>query len=310
MHRSVSGGGARRTAFTLVELLVVVGIIALLLTILMPSLGRASELARRAVCASHLHGLGHAWNMYWNEWNNEHPPMFNPLRYGDWHVSDITSQWNHMIWTGNHPTYGGTVAKAQWMQSGRLLEAELIAGVDNYLCPTVIRNYPEPWFQDPKNGNLEDDLRKMPLAGLGKYPTANYWPPVKERSCGAHMTYGIRRCTYYDDPSLAALGNGQIGDDHIMFLESGVGMVVNPTNFSFMADNFSTPDMALLSHVPGVNVLRMAGNVKFWKDTEGNVLYDNGLASIGYGPPSNGIHDDIWMIIDGYHAAPPGRFTK
>ena len=47
-----------RRAFTLVELLVVVAIIALLVSLLMPSLRQARELARRATCLSNLHQIG------------------------------------------------------------------------------------------------------------------------------------------------------------------------------------------------------------------------------------------------------------
>jgi len=52
------------SGFTLIELLVVVAIIALLVSILMPSLGRAKDLARQAVCASQLHEIGLAAHMY------------------------------------------------------------------------------------------------------------------------------------------------------------------------------------------------------------------------------------------------------
>jgi len=53
-----------RQGFTLIELLVVIAIIALLVSILMPSLKRAKELARRTVCASNLHTIGISMQFY------------------------------------------------------------------------------------------------------------------------------------------------------------------------------------------------------------------------------------------------------
>ncbi len=53
-----------RKAFTLIELLVVVAIIALLIAILLPSLGRARENAKRTVCQSRLRSWGQGFQAY------------------------------------------------------------------------------------------------------------------------------------------------------------------------------------------------------------------------------------------------------
>ena len=63
-----------RKGFTLIELLVVISIIALLLSILLPTLGRARESAKKVVCLSNMRQMGIAVQCYLMECSDHLPP--------------------------------------------------------------------------------------------------------------------------------------------------------------------------------------------------------------------------------------------
>lgn len=77
-HDDLRGLGSRHrpAGFTLVELLVVIGIIALLLSILLPVLGKAKEAANSAKCLSNMRQIGVAVVLYTNDNNNKWLPPY------------------------------------------------------------------------------------------------------------------------------------------------------------------------------------------------------------------------------------------
>jgi prepilin-type N-terminal cleavage/methylation domain-containing protein/prepilin-type processing-associated H-X9-DG protein len=82
----------RQRAFTLVELLVVVGIIALLIGILLPVLSKARESANRTKCAANLRSIGQAAHVFASQHNGYFPRAFitgtgNPMP-SDFDASD------------------------------------------------------------------------------------------------------------------------------------------------------------------------------------------------------------------------------
>src|SRR5436190_199842 len=60
-------------AFTLVEMLVVIGIIGILASLLLPALSTAKANAHATTCKNHLHQMGLALKMYVDENNNRYP---------------------------------------------------------------------------------------------------------------------------------------------------------------------------------------------------------------------------------------------
>jgi len=82
----------RRKGFTLVELLVVIGIIAVIMAMLMPSLSRARVQARLAQCMSGARQAYFAVEMYCNDNRNYYPAAFP-----GWHANNPASVNNHWL---------------------------------------------------------------------------------------------------------------------------------------------------------------------------------------------------------------------
>lgn len=78
-------GHDKFAAFTLIELLVVIAIISLLVSILLPSLTQAKDLAKRTLCQTNLKNLGTAFQYYLND-HDQRFPNLQDIGWG-WHTA-------------------------------------------------------------------------------------------------------------------------------------------------------------------------------------------------------------------------------
>jgi prepilin-type N-terminal cleavage/methylation domain-containing protein/prepilin-type processing-associated H-X9-DG protein len=117
--------GSWLRAFTLIELLVAVTMIGLLAAIMLPSLAKARRQGKSAVCASNLHQLGVAANMYLNEHNDAFWPF-------QWDSPEGINWWFGLEPEGPHP--GDTDRP---LDRDRSILAKYIENVhEAFLCPS------------------------------------------------------------------------------------------------------------------------------------------------------------------------------
>src|SRR3989339_1392859 len=105
---------AKRKAFTLVELLVVISIIALLLSILLPSLNKAREAAKKIVCQSNIKQQILACSLYMQNNNQCFPTLYDPTT-----GKPFNNYWEY-AWGGGLGPWGVT-ERGDWNYDMKLL---------------------------------------------------------------------------------------------------------------------------------------------------------------------------------------------
>lgn len=175
-----------RPGFTLVELLVVIGIIAALIAILLPALTRARESAKRAACLSNIRQLAMGLRMYGQDWKQAIPLGFNN-----------TKQRSFLVWYGGSSS-NTDIYRPQWKLWGVVYDAGHVPQPRVLYCPSMtdeafMYDTPSnPWPHSQKPGDplppYGPDLAFATSASYGMRPTKQWYANYNTNWATPRMT--------------------------------------------------------------------------------------------------------------------------
>ena len=212
-----------RRAFTLVELLVVVGIIALLISMLLPALNKAREASKTTVCLSHLQQISVAMSMYVNEYRgwpaipyySTPNVLFSPgdslFPYGRGY-QDLLSRYTKTL--GCTPDYKYNYLGTQFGPMTRLswdVVRDTVFGCPSDNNEVAIGNC----------GSYSYNIGLIWTVGSTDWTTGNHWRPVgtyKDQGntallvCGGGTGFGGQRIIWYAGDLYARRNDGATGN--------------------------------------------------------------------------------------------------
>jgi prepilin-type N-terminal cleavage/methylation domain-containing protein len=265
----------RRKAFTLVELLVVIGIIAVLVAVLLPALTKARASANRTACLSNLRQIGMAIQIYANQ-NSDQIPIG---------TTGGQLQENYGIW------YGATGNR--WQPFGVLFFTGLIKNPPSFYCPAE-----SDWYY---GYNTSENPWQPGIAGSSfvrsSYGSRPVEPNLEVPASDTNLTT-VREIRW----RTGTAGYPVIDQAATPLNWSPFPKLSKFKSKALISDLFSSPDRIDVRHKTGINVYYTNGSAKWIPRERGAGFFleikniPNGVGN--FNSSFNPNMKRVWRILD------------
>ncbi len=240
----------RHKAFTLIELLVVISIISILISILLPALGKARVAARTIQCASNQHGIVVALEAY----SADHQQYYPPAREtNDPALIGQHQQWCRIIWAA------GYIQAGTYNNPNNDLQADNGGGDNNpFHCPEI----------KGRRSSNADMARAMGYRSNGVVPLS-VSGPIASYAMNVHTAHRILGTGTSSNDNGIVDGAAELATHHRDFLKpSAEAFVVEASNFNVAGFAYRDWVRGWVPHNSSTNILFHDGHVSLIPEAE------------------------------------------
>lgn len=291
----------RTHGFTIIELMVVIGVITILLTLVTPAVLQHRESARQQKCTKNLKELGLALHNYESGYNQFPPSTINPgaftsdqfvkpgqVRNTTGYLSLLPYLGQDLVPRYNQVNFHLATDNADWHNSGRSAElapqGPFEKPIDLLRCPADTE-YDEPHTYQPQNmytinnawrvsygfvSHTTDDEMSMSLpAGGSMFGQYNYGGKIADVYDGTANTIMIMETPFKkSNPAFGPFFHAYVHSHYVVPTESGINQPYANVDGEWVPNAWGAGSQ----HEGGCNILLGDGNVRFLNEYVGQTI--------------------------------------